>query len=364
MHKKILGILTGLFLLVPITLLAQGTVDDGDIPEMEPVYISYIEGYTKLMHDEKAVVNMIILENDVLEVKEGRVEISLNGSYIWLDKGTVIEFFAIIEIEEKPIKIWLKNGTIYVKVGYKTVEILAGQKDFLLAGEGFYRIEVGAGNKVQKFNSLRVVDNFDKFVNTREKEINSPLRTVEEIRYSPYRSYDYGWRYYIFCRYGYWLRFYYWYPFYPPIWYYYYHYPYFRNYYFRNYYGRDHRDYRDYQDRHPGSRTTIDKNELRSSQRKQITPNQLSPQRTTASKSSTGTTRGTISRKIYSPSPTKTYTSKTLTRTPTRTSSYIKSRITSRPSRTLFSPLKSRISSSKSPLLPRSVRTARKVGKK
>jgi len=190
--------LTGLFLMISFSL-AQGVVKDETIVEsaeetmVEPVHISYVEGNVKLGLED-AEANMPISENDMITTTNGRVEISLGQeNYLWLNANAQVEF---IFVDENSVKIFLKSGNIYVRANGKSVEVQTSKQSFML-GSGIYRIEAQG----KKLDALRIIDDFDRFVEAREKEFNRPSTQTsylpEELNEYESTLSCYGdWRYY------------------------------------------------------------------------------------------------------------------------------------------------------------------------
>ena len=191
--KKFLSVLIGLILISSIMLAQEKPINvESEEIIAEPAWISYAEGIA-ILNFEKAEINMIVLAADELKTKEGRVEVCLNGNYFRLDEYTEVIFAAL---QEDFMSIRIKSGNVYVRVKDK-VEIQAPDKETTLTA-GLYRIEIG-DKKTNIYSKPMIQDNFDRFNDVREKEINYSAEKhylPEELSEYEYQLYGYGnWRY-------------------------------------------------------------------------------------------------------------------------------------------------------------------------
>lgn len=270
----------GLFLIAPM-LFAQN----------EPLAkISYLEGVVTL-NLNPAQIDMAISEGDELSTQKGRVEVFLQNGYLWLNRHTQVVFASE--------GLGVRYGEIYVETEVP-IEVKTPHERFSV--EGSNRIEVDRF-KTRKFQNPMLEDDFDKWVDRREKEL-AQIAEEEQLRYPEYREYrDYSWTWYPFGYYWTWYP-YYWYSWYWTGWYGFgWYYPYYGYYYpYRDYYWDD-------QPRYGSALTTIRKSQLQKRTQERRAP-EVSRKQLQKSTDRVTTESSRLTKKSVSRSSMKTYPSR------------------------------------------------------
>ena len=200
MKGKILIFLLGLFLIAIPALTQKASLD-------------HLEGDVKL-NSVPADFDILISSGDELSTQNGRVEIYLNGSYLWLNTHSKVVFASL---QEESILLDLRYGEVYVRTENE-IGIQTPHDSFTVNGQ--YRIEVDRF-ETKKYPNLRLVDDFDKWTDQREKKLfSADYEGNDERSYYDYEGeawYPWSWN----------MAWHpYWYGVWAPVWYYHNYYPY------------------------------------------------------------------------------------------------------------------------------------------
>jgi hypothetical protein len=153
MKKTILLIAVLAFL--PLLASAQ----DEDYYSGSFVRMTYVKGDVVVkkagdLGSEAGVANVIIVEGDQLESKNGRAEVSFGRkNYLRVDSDTIVEFSNLPRRDDNRVRLHLLSGNIYLRINQlqeeKTFEVHTPDASFYILEEGLYRFDARGNGETE-----------------------------------------------------------------------------------------------------------------------------------------------------------------------------------------------------------------------
>jgi hypothetical protein len=152
--KKII-LLIAVLAFLPLLASAQ----DEDYYSGSFVRMTYVKGDVIVkkagdLGSEAGVANVIIVEGDQLESKNGRAEVSFGRkNYLRVDSDTIVEFSNLPRRDDNRVRLHLLSGNIYLRISQlqeeKTFEVHTPDASFYILEEGLYRFDARGNGETE-----------------------------------------------------------------------------------------------------------------------------------------------------------------------------------------------------------------------